>query len=367
MDVPTRPPNILDVLDRLRADDPPLDELHPSQFDRTNAEFEGVLWNGRFTFVPSEALHDFERTQPSFMYRGQTQRYRPCLPSLLRGVDFNDKDQVRARLLLQRVRTAELELVLRAHPFTEVSNKHGFAVHFDGLAQHYGIPTAQLDLTSRVEVAAFFAVASFTAEGRWEPKGEGAGVLYRFDWTAFGPGYSKFFEPVGFGPGIRPTRQHAFTFTPHPGRDFEGIPHVEPIEFRHDKQASERVFELFEGGEYLYPPDCLASLVQKLRDLPFLTMHAIRHAAMQDGQAEEQIERAAESGAMYLNRILNIDIIDGYELAPEHEDLELARKQAPALDKQIAAIRKGFRLTRTRARAVGDAPALPDSAPPEGE
>ena len=104
----------------------------------------------------------------------------------------------------------------------------------------------------------------------------------------------------------------------------------------------------------MYPPDCLASLVEKVRDLPFVTMNAIRHAAKQDGQPTEEIEPSAERAAHFLNATLGLDIVDGYELQPEEEDLEIARRQAATLDDALDKLRVGFRLVRTRRENGGD-------------
>lgn len=176
----------------------------------------------------------------------------------------------------------------------------------------------------------------------------GTGVMYRFDWSAFGPGYSKFFEPVGFGPGLRPARQHAWTFRLRPGVDFQRVPHVTAIEFEHSEPASAEVFALFDNGSWLYPPDCLASLVEKLRDLPFVTMHAIRYAARQDGHPDDAIEVASERAAHLINSQLRIDVLDDYELQPEDADIDIAKHQAAALDEAVRNMRKGWRLVRTR-------------------
>jgi hypothetical protein len=282
------------------------------------------------------------------MYRGQTIRHATCEPSLLRGVP-NEEWEIKARLILERMRVAELELLLREHPFKAVADKRGFHVDYHALAQHYGIPTSLLDLTSNVEVAAFFAIARWDQEAvAFRPMESGTGVMYRFDWTAFGPGYSKFFEPVGFGPGLRPARQHAWTFRLHPGIDFQQVPHVSAFEFEHLKAASDELFEKFDQGAWLYPSDCLASLVEKLRELPFITMRAIRHAARLDGQEPDLIESSAEKVAHLLRSTFGLDIVDGYELQPEEEDLEIAKRQAVALDDALSKLRYGLRLVRIR-------------------
>lgn len=342
---------ILDVVQDFRESDPPLTYLRDDESVAYGKflEFEVVDWNGTTCVVPSEALNLPGRPgDRSFMYRGQTVRYATCEPSILRGVP-SDEWQIKARLILERFRVAELELVLREHPFKAVVDKRGFHVDYHGLAQHYGIPTSLLDLTSSVEVAAFFAVARWDRDSEsFQPMETGTGVMYRFDWTAFGPGYAKFFEPVGFGPGLRPARQHAWTFRLRPGVDFQNVPHVSAFEFAHSKAASAELFDKFNGGAWLYPPDCLASLVEKLRDLPFVTMHAIRYATKQNGQPTEEIEPSAEKAAHFLNATLGLEIVDGYELQPEEEDLEIAKNQASTLDDALNKLRVGFRLVRTR-------------------
>ncbi len=348
---------IRDVVREFRESDPPLAYLHPDEPVSVGKflEFEVVNWNGRTRIVPSEALPLPGRpSDRSFMYRGQTVRYPTCGPSLFRGVP-NDKWQIRARLTLERFRVAELELLLRDHPFSAVADKRGFHVDYHGLAQHYGIPTSLLDLTSSVEVAAFFATARWDpGSASFQPMDAGTGVMYRFDWTALGPGYSKAFEPVGFGPGLRPARQHAWTFRLRPGVDFQEVPHVSAFEFTHSKVASAELFERFAGGDWIYPADCLVSLVEKLHKLPFVTMNAIRYAAKQDGEALEKIESSAERAAHFLNASLGLEILDGYELQLEEEDIEIARCQAQKLDDAMSRMRFGFRLVRFRSESADE-------------
>ncbi|MGA2216689.1 MAG: FRG domain-containing protein [Terracidiphilus sp.] len=342
---------ILEVLHDLRESDPPLEYLRPGESVALGkfTEFELVKWNGSVRFVPSEALNLPGRPgHRSFLYRGQTKHYPNCQSSLLRNAP-NDEWQIKALLSLERFRVTELELVLRKHPFKLVAERHGFSVDYHGLAQHYGIPTSLLDLTSNVEVAAFFAVAHWDKASRaFVPMESGVGVIYRLDWCEFGPGYSKFFEPVGFGPGLRPARQHAWTFRLRPGVDFHNVPHVKVIEFEHTKLASESLFTRFDNGTWLYPPDCLANLVEKLSGLPLVTMEAIRHAARQDGQPHEALEAASERAARFIHEKLGLEIVDGYELQPEEDDLDDAKTQAPELDRALNAMSKGWRLVRFR-------------------
>jgi hypothetical protein len=342
--------NILTLVARLREEDPPLNYLSENESVSIGKflEFEVVRWNGKLRAVPSEALNlPGRRVTSSFLYRGQNIRHRPCVASLFRGIS-QEGEQLQGRLLLSRVRVAELELILRDHPFTHVASKHGFSVDYAGLAQHYGIPTALVDLTSNIEVAAFFAVAHWSKERAWWiPMETGIGVLYRVHWINTGPGYSKFFDPVGHGPGLRPSRQHAWTHRPRVGVDFESIPIVETLEFQHDRTASMKIMAAFDNGYHLYPKDCLATLVKKVRDLPFVTMKAIRHAALQDGQPEDQVDILSERAALLLSKVAGLDIIDAHELALEPADVRRAQQQSSALDERLSRMRTGIRIIRT--------------------
>lgn len=342
--------SIVDVVRDLRAADLPLTYLSKDQnvaFGKF-LEFEIGEWSGRVGVVPTEAINlPGKPGGRSFMYRGQNTRHPSCIAALLRETP-SDEMQVKARLAFERFRVAELELILKHHPFKQVADRTGFMIDYHALAQHYGIPTSLLDLTSNVEVAAFFAGARWDGEkNRFLPMESGVGVIYRLDWSAFGPGYSKYFNPVGIGPGLRPARQHAWTFKLRPGADFLHVPHLTEIEFEHDKSASEEIFAQFDSGAWLYPPDCLASLVEKVRDLPFVTMNAIRYAAEMDGQPADAVERAAEGAARLIEHYLDIEILDGHELWLEETDLAVAETQAKALEDNIRDLRRGFRLVRT--------------------
>jgi hypothetical protein len=350
---------IRDIVEDFRESDPPLtylsegDPVAPDKF----TEFEVVNWNGTLRIVPTEALKRPGRPRdPSFMYRGQTVPYPTCEASLLRGV--HDQAQIAALLTLERFRVAELELVLRDHPFKAISDKQGYHVDYHGLAQHYGIRTSLLDLTSSVEVAAFFAIARWDKESHvFRPMEAGTGVMYRWDWAAFGRGYSTYISPVGFGPGLRPARQHAWTFRLEPRADFQRFPHVSTFEFTHSKMASEELFAKFDESAWLYPPDCLASLVETVRDLPYVTTDAIRHVAKQRGRLPEEVEPYVEAAARFLDTAFGLPVEDGY-VQPLEEDLQMARQQASTLEDAFGKHLVGVRTVRRLRPGVDEKTAL---------
>jgi hypothetical protein len=198
----------------------------------------------------------------SFLYRGQTRRYQPCHAVLMRGGPAIPEPvegtmpkpgaselKFRMQYALAQVRLAELELLMRTHPLTEIAARYGLQVDYEALGQHYGLHTDLLDLTSNVEVAAFFAVAGWSQECNWFiPMTSGNGVFYRVHWLRTRE-RSRYFDCVGHGPGTRPAGQHAWAFRLKRGAEFEAVPIVEKFEFRHDMGASQEVMNMFANGK----------------------------------------------------------------------------------------------------------------------
>ncbi len=129
-------------------------ELTPANKDflsRRNGTYEAVLTgkgNEKCMIPEVSVLH--------FLYRGQNEEVKPCIPTLYRG-EPND-----AQVFLQRMRLVAFERLLKSHPVvTRFFNKHHFLVDVEGLAQHYGLKTEVLDLTSSLDVALFFATCKY--------------------------------------------------------------------------------------------------------------------------------------------------------------------------------------------------------------
>lgn len=105
----------------------------------------------------------------------------------------------------------------------------------EGLAQHYGLATDMLDVTSNFDVASFFATCAWNSVLRkYEPVTDNlaTGVIYRITPALmcsmarpggpFGPVHI-----VGWQPLPRPEQQRAFVVKMKPGQDFTSLPTVE--------------------------------------------------------------------------------------------------------------------------------------------
>lgn len=202
-----------------------------------------------------------------FLYRGQNKEITPCLPSLYRG-NPDDVD-----VFENRLRLTVFKRLLATHPVIDkFFNRHHFVVHQEGLAQHYGLKTEILDLTSNLDVALFFAVCKYNPEDDtydyYREDGEHTGVLYVFD-----PIYDNEPSPGGFDKylsgNIRPIGLQAF---PRPGAQCGyglRIPKGKStkswmFEFKFTAEESKLYYDWFGKGDTLWIKDRLVSKTNEI-------------------------------------------------------------------------------------------------------
>jgi len=133
------------------------DDPQPPQILTGTVEFEWVQGNrdGAKIIASSDGRR--------FLYRGQNRRWSPCTASVWRPGQPTDEPKL--NWILSRVRIAEFEHLLSQHPMMDIARKNQIELDYDALAQHYGIPTFWMDITSSIEVGCFFAVARFEGDG----------------------------------------------------------------------------------------------------------------------------------------------------------------------------------------------------------
>lgn len=200
-----------------------------------------------------------------FLFRGQNVERVPCIPTIYRG-DPDDET-----IMIERMRQIVFKRLLDSHPVIDgFFRRHHFVVNAEGLAQHNGLKTGVLDLTSSLDVALFFAVCRFVEDHyEYYLEGEHTGVLYVFDPVLDNePSPSGRFDRYMIG-NIHPIGLQAF---PRPGAQCGyglriprgGSTKSWMFEFTFTADESKAYYEKFNNGDALWVKD---RLVAKARDV----------------------------------------------------------------------------------------------------
>lgn len=219
------------------------------------------LSNGRYALKPN-------LKKSKFLYRGQNGYYDPCTPSLFRNPD-------QSYYIEECMLGQELYLLILSHPLVQLldlgiqykGKTYRFAVNPTGLMQHYYNKTRQIDLTRDINIAAFFAVTDYNWEAdMYSPvlDENREGVLYYYnldiecDFKADKTGIPiPRLTTVGLQVFPRSERQQGFIYDVHRGENFNNHPRLTAVKFRHNAHISQRIFESYEHGKYLFPDDIL--------------------------------------------------------------------------------------------------------------
>lgn len=214
----------------------------------------------RFSIKPTLASN-------KFLFRGQSQFFEKCVPGM-----FRVKDNVaRHQYVEDVIQINELEVLLRQHPLVKLFEQGFYLLHeffrfridYQGLAQHYYGRTPMLDLTSDMEVAKFFAVTWFNMKDDCYEKysGDELGVLYYYDLApdAFTQrnGRDYLVETIGKQPFMRSGNQSGFLIRLDDTKDFNQLPEVRYVFFRHDATITNRIFAASGNGDKYMPQEML--------------------------------------------------------------------------------------------------------------
>lgn len=284
-------PTILDIVDgiiqeeeRLLTDKYPLIHNHTS--------FTQLERPGRYVMMsPTGDNNTIELlpTSKSRMtyYRGQSCFFSPCKPSL-----FRDEDNIHTNILISRLQIAELFCCMRKHPviwdimLTRLNFENKLfnvpiPIHFEGLAQHYGIKTSFLDITADKWAAAFFAITK-NERGRYIPIDTNNsahpkyGVFYRYSWRhPNGSIHSGEVHAIGLHYFNRPGAQSALVIHMKDNDDFNVIEGVEKIFFRQDNDATKLVYDLCQQGRRFFPEDSLSSVISDFIKVTKISKEAV--------------------------------------------------------------------------------------------
>ena len=108
--------------------------------------------------------HELVKAGAADLFRGQTRDWPKITPSLFRGDDIQREE----------ASTVLTQFIEWANAVPQMGRYWGSEHQITAIAQHYGIPTSYLDLTTDPEIAAIFAAASNESDL------EGQAVIYCF-------------------------------------------------------------------------------------------------------------------------------------------------------------------------------------------
>ena len=199
-----------------------------------------------------------------FLYRGQAEFFSPCRPSLFREPE-------KQYYVDDIIQINEMEVLLRKYPLVKLFEQGfmlmnefiRFKVNYVGLSQHYYNRTSLLDLTSDIEVAKFFAVTQLDVDNDCyvEYKGDELGVLYYYDIKAdtftTQEGHGQQVEAIGKQPFMRSGNQSGFLINLKKNDDFNLLPNVRYVFFRHNPHITSRIFKESQNGDKYMPQEIL--------------------------------------------------------------------------------------------------------------
>ncbi len=202
-----------------------------------------------------------------FLYRGQSDHYegKPCVPNMFRDAEHNKKEYYLDFLIFSQ----EMELLIRSLPLVQLlengiellHDTFKIRMHYPGLAQHYYNKSHFLDLTSDLNVAAFFASSSYKDES-YHPLGncEKTGVIYYYNLEfprAFQQHRGYALKNIGKQLFLRSGAQRGFLLEMEKGVDFKTLPEVNAVYFKHDDAVERDIFRRCNEGKDYFGEDLL--------------------------------------------------------------------------------------------------------------
>ena len=219
------------------------------------------LYSGRFSLKPN-------LRNRKYLFRGESEFHQSCKPNLFR----NPKQK---RFTAELAKGQEMMLLMLSHPLVQLLDMgvelggelFQFEMNLFGLTQHYYNKSSLLDLTSNPEVAALFATTKYDWDtdtyAPIEDETMEPGVFYYYNLDInedFGKPAGTLKSPlstIGLQVFPRSGRQKGFLYDQRPNENFNDVPRLNAVRFRHNAAIARRICAQFHNGVDLFPDDIL--------------------------------------------------------------------------------------------------------------
>lgn len=249
-------------------------------------------------------------------FRGESAYYGESRPSIFRNLP-TDPIEKKLHMVLGQIRMIDFALWLNTLSF--VRNWPYGDVFQGAIAQHYGMPTNGMDITSDIKTALFFACCRYE-NGKWRPlkveefgradsrksvanKGGDSryGILFsapvdvaNMSRAAKIPGlHLTYATPIGYQPFMRCASQSGFIIEAGEPYDMYHDHSFRKIKFRHTEEICKWIFEEMEEGALIYPNESFGTcddVVERVKNSTTYTRKAFQIAIKQLTLDAEQNE-----------------------------------------------------------------------------
>lgn len=188
------------------------------------------------------------------LYRGENQYYENCVANIFRDRSLdNERDLL--KIAIDRIKISDFKQILLHFPQIKKAREDGYYVDFKAIAQHYGLRTSYIDLTSDIATALFFASTYSLDNNTFYPILDGYGYFRGYEIDGIDDNLKM--KSIGVQPFLRPTRQDAFVYEATLNEDFHPRANF-IIKFRQTK-INQLFYNLCEmpvsGKEKLWPKE----------------------------------------------------------------------------------------------------------------
>ena len=260
------------------------------EYKPKEGQFEKVKLVGKNGYILLPTSLDY-----GVLYRGQGRYYGKCLPSLYR------REMTEESIFVEHVRIAEFRLFLEQFDITQRFEEAGYVVDYIGLAQHYGLKTDVLDVTSDIKVSMFFAMCDYDEDtASYKPKAENkeyVGYIYSIltNESSKSPDnplcvFSNKVNVIGLQPFQRPGRQKGYAY--HVGK--EGMLSGYLYSFSYTKEDSEAIYNNFHRGADLWCKDDIVDTAKVIANTKTFSSKAVSLAVKMFGGTKSVNKRVKE-------------------------------------------------------------------------